>query len=470
MNCAEYKELLAGYIEGLLDSHQSEAVRLHLNDCADCRKELEQITAIQNRLVANGRLAGQNDLENAVMDRILREQAFQLRKTKETKQYLNFWRIFMKNRITQLAAAAAIIIAILTAIYFITGKTPSVTCCTWAELADRVGQIKTCIFRLHGRELTRVGPDEFELSEAEAQIYTSLEYGFRMNVYTDGNLTMQEYMLPDEKVMISVMPPEKRYIRTILTDDGLEKMKKQQDPRDMVKDLMSGEYTNQGRKTIDGVAVEGIKFINPPALLGDGNTTGMMWIDVKTQLPVRIQFENEVIIGTKKMTESMVMYEFKWDVELDTSIFEPNVPPDYTMEAEVTMPSGDEASAIEGLQIFAEYASGRYPSEMKSLTVSQELWKAFREKSGNDPNKWPSEEQILQTSMNSNAPVIFYNQLDQTGKDPAYYGKDVTAGDANAVLMRWKISEGQYRVIYGDLTIEDVNAQQLKEMEQPTGP
>ena len=64
------------------------------------------------------------------------------------------------------------------------------------------------------------------------------------------------------------------------------------------------------------------------------------------------------------------------------------------------------------------------------------------------------------------APVLFYTKLGQDGKDPAYYGKDVKAGDANAVLMRWKISDGTYRVIYGDLSAENITAEKLKEMEQ----
>jgi hypothetical protein len=62
--------------------------------------------------------------------------------------------------------------------------------------------------------------------------------------------------------------------------------------------------------------------------------------------------------------------------------------------------------------------------------------------------------------------VFFYVKLGRDGNDPAYYGKDVNVGDANTVLMRWKISEGNYRVIYGDLSAENVTAEKLKQMEQ----
>ena len=75
-------------------------------------------------------------------------------------------------------------------------------------------------------------------------------------------------------------------------------------------------------------------------------------------------------------------------------------------------------------------------------------------------------QQMMAEMMKFQAPVLFYTKLGRDGNDPAYYGKDVKAGDANTVLMRWKISDGTYRVIYGDLSAENVTAEKLKEMEQ----
>ena len=50
-------------------------------------------------------------------------------------------------------------------------------------------------------------------------------------------------------------------------------------------------------------------------------------------------------------------------------------------------------------------------------------------------------------------------------KDVAYYGDRVTAKDVDKVLMRWKISKDEYRIIYGDLTAENVSTEQLAELE-----
>ncbi len=113
MNCAEYRELLVGYIEGLLDDNLNQAVKSHVDICAECRKELEQVSLLQKRLVANGASHGQNDLENAVMDRIVREQALKLRKANQDKHQVNIWRLIMRSPITKLAAAAVILVAIV---------------------------------------------------------------------------------------------------------------------------------------------------------------------------------------------------------------------------------------------------------------------------------------------------------------------------------------------------------------------
>jgi hypothetical protein len=67
------------------------------------------------------------------------------------------------------------------------------------------------------------------------------------------------------------------------------------------------------------------------------------------------------------------------------------------------------------------------------------------------------------------AASMFYGKLldedQEQDRDIAYYGSTVTADDSEAVLMRWKLSNGQYRVIFGDLTVETVTAERLAELE-----
>jgi hypothetical protein len=62
-------------------------------------------------------------------------------------------------------------------------------------------------------------------------------------------------------------------------------------------------------------------------------------------------------------------------------------------------------------------------------------------------------------------PAFFYEKLVEDKKDPAYYGQTVGPDDTNKVLLRWKLDDGQYRVIFGDLHADTVTADVIKELE-----
>ena len=61
---------------------------------------------------------------------------------------------------------------------------------------------------------------------------------------------------------------------------------------------------------------------------------------------------------------------------------------------------------------------------------------------------------------------IFYMTLIEEKKEPVYYGGTVGPDDVDAVLLRWKISDNEYRIIFGDLTIENVTTERLAELEE----
>jgi len=274
--------------------------------------------------------------------------------------------------------------------------------------------------------------------------------------------------------MVIVMPQEKKYMRMVLTDEMIKKSKNQmQDPRDIfVKCVsnLSAEHKDLGKQIINGVEVSGIEVNNPPAIAAVyNNFVGRVWVDTASQYPVRMEIEAQVGTGEQKINILMVMDDFEWGVELSPDIFKPDIPADFTMAAEVKMPVENEETAIEGLRLYAQMADGNYPSQMNVLSLTREGAEIFAKKVDKSSGLKTNDEQmqeITAKAIKMQAPVLFYNKLMQDGKAPEYYGKDVKAGDANAVLMSWKISDGTYRVIYGDLSAENVTAEKLKEMEQ----
>ena len=415
------------------------------------------------------------------VDKIRRTLAGKVQIDANTKM----WRIMMNSPITKLAVAAVVIIAVLTGIYFITGKTPSVTCCAWARIADKVEQTKSCVCSLHiSRSDKNAGQPELQM---EALAYMSSDYGYRLDSYVDGNMVQQTYLVFKEKAMIATMPPRKKYMRMAVPDKMLSEITKQyQDPRDILSHFMSGEHKELGKSTLDGIEVQGIEA----TVLG--MFKGRMWVDIATEYPVKMEMEAQRGAGRI----AIVIDGFEWNSELSPDIFEPNIPADFTTLGEVKIPGQNEAKAIDGLRTFAEVTDGKYPSDMDMNEMVQEAQEALRQKinitSGAEPN--PEEANQISQKMKSIQEIsVFYDDLVKHGKDPIYYGKNVTAGDANAILMRWKAVHGRftlindftgsarsadefikveetpsndYRVVFGDLTIEKVTAEQLKEMER----
>ena len=55
--------------------------------------------------------------------------------------------------------------------------------------------------------------------------------------------------------------------------------------------------------------------------------------------------------------------------------------------------------------------------------------------------------------------------LDTYNPDYVYYGKTVGPNDKDKVLLRWKLDDGRYEVIFGDLRAETVTAAELRALE-----
>jgi len=363
----------------------------------------------------------------------------------------NIWRTIMKSRITKLAAAAAIVIAVLISINQFGGSIDGASV-AWANVVKNVEQAKVVIFRL--TTSTTGMPD------SEILVYDSSEYGSRMDVCVDGKIATRIYSPQDKNVFIVVIPEAKRYTRTSFTEEQRRQMReREKDPREFVKLFLSVDHTELGRTTIDGIEVEGLEVDSPK--VGGGmfeSAIGRLWVDVKTELPVRMEIEG--LSASGKIQTKMVMDTFRWDEVLNASDLEPNIPADYILQAETKMADVDEDKVIGGLRFFAGLTDGRYPSSMASMTADYEIREAWQQKY----NRPPTNEE-LEKFHSLNAACQFYSDLVQENRDVKYHGDKVTANDIDDELMRWRISDNEYRVIYGDLRVETVaDSNELLEM------
>jgi len=483
MNCAECRELLVTHLEGLLEDAQKRTVVDHLKTCKVCRAEFKGLQTLRQRLVSNGKALAQSDLENEVMNRIVREQNVRLRSAAQAGMGLHLRRLIMKSSMVKVAVAAAVVLVCVGGFFLVSG-TRSVAL---ADVLAQVQQITAYMYQMtmtiNGKAPTGQSMDQ----NVEASIL--IAQGFGMKSSTDmtepksGTTRHQEqYVLPKEKAIVMIMPNEKQYVRMDLNETLLEQIHKQTyDPGTMLKQILGCKYESLGRSTVDGVEVEGFQTTDPNYLGGMmGKADVKIWVDVKTRLPVRSEMDMQL----EDMQVHGVVHSFQWNCPVTAAEFTPVIPADYTTlpGGPMKMPAMNEEGAIAGLKLFADLFE-RYPEKLDLMSLTSQMGKGFmsqRDKLKDSDNpalkqifegsKDLSKEEITKKVMGIMMPIqgagMFYMLLTQEKKDPAYYGNVVTPQDADKVLMRWKLSDNQYRVLFGSLHAETVSAETLAELEK----
>jgi hypothetical protein len=164
---------------------------------------------------------------------------------------------------------------------------------------------------------------------------------------------------------------------------------------------------------------------------------------------------------------SLTIDGFDWYPDLQAADFEPNIPSYYTLMAQVDLSDSVEA-VTKGLRGFAKITEGKFPTNLDIMTTSKEIREAFiamRQKQGKSLEEKPTQEE-MENILSIQGACLFYGKLVKENKDVAYYGDTVTVQDIEKVLMRWKISDQKYRVIFGDLSTLDVSYEELTQLEQ----
>jgi hypothetical protein len=141
--------------------------------------------------------------------------------------------------------------------------------------------------------------------------------------------------------MTAVDHLSRTYSRRALPDDARAEIESM-DPKDAVREFLSAEYTKLGHKTIEGIEAEGIEIDDPSQAEANFQVDScviQLWVAVDTGLPILIEVDTVGKNGTLEV--HTVQDNFQWNVELDASEFEPDIPEDYTlMEVEIDADGG----------------------------------------------------------------------------------------------------------------------------------
>ena len=250
------------------------------------------------------------------------------------------WRIVIKSRASKFAAAAVIIMVIIGLHQFnISIKGTSIA---WADVAERLEKVSSYKAQAR-RALTEVGQEE-PFFQCEILRYFSPEHGSIEQSYVDGELVMLAYCSISEKAALIVLPANKVYFHFDLNEELLSLVEyiNPANTDGITKLFGSERCTGLGCRVIDGVTTEGFEVKDvkvfsqvPRFLLRPEDINVRLWVNEETLLPTRIEGEGFVgkglMTGFKDFRYKEVMHSIEYDVEIDESIFEPNIPDDYIL-------------------------------------------------------------------------------------------------------------------------------------------
>ena len=339
----------------------------------------------------------------------------------------------MRSRITKLAAAAVIIIAILTTIHFLGSPIEGIA---WADVVRPILTARTVVFNVEGENI----PTTRVMNMGTQRV--------RGEVLSPDGKTVQVIVIDyDTFRMLTLIPNQKKAVVIDLKDIPEKPENVLEELRNMVTEIQNDPNVSVeplGEKEIDGRIAKGFRATGP-----DGEMT--VWADPQTALPIRME--------QKWRQMQFVCTDFQFDIEMDESLFSMEIPEGYSElpSAELPIASSTEQDLVESLRIWAEVIlDGVFPRDLSTQVYVDDV-KKNREKFAT-----LQDEQKLELAMKMGPGFIFF-QLLKAENDWHYVGKNVKLGDSESPVC-WYRPEGSetYRVIYGDLSVKNVASENLQ--------
>lgn len=340
----------------------------------------------------------------------------------------------MKSKMTKFAAAAVVIMAVLIGLDHF-GGSGNGTGVVWADVVRPILAARTATMDIiiGSQEHQTVIHDEVMGSRIRRTVL-----GVEHSEIIIIDLEQMEVMILDHAGKTAV------YIEL----DGLGDLQNYLELLQDVVARMDGkeEYQvdNQGLQEIEGK--DYIVFV---AEIGDETIT--IWADPETALPIRIE--------QKTPNMQIVCDNMQFDVALDESLFSMEVPDDYVIqEAGIDFKESSESGFIETLRIWADIIEdGQFPDSIDLGNLAK-IGPKFDQ--GLERLNLTDQEQ-LEIATRFGQGLVFIRFF--KGQGQWYYaGKGVKLGDSNKPIFWYQPKESEtWRVIYGDLTVEDVTPEDL---------
>jgi len=364
-------------------------------------------------------------------------------KQRKGNRLINLLQLFirgdtMKVRITKLAAAAVIITGVFVGLYLLVGPV-GVASVGWADVLENIEAARTVtyIFEIERGDVKEV----FKMRIKEPYLCRSdvIESPYKYKVAIRNAKSNKRMTLYPNTKMAVINDDEGSPGYEFHAYEGLK------------RDFRDGTEKNLGRVKLNGR--ETICFE-----ISKENRKITVWADPDTALPIQIEeisYEN----GDRK---KVLRSDIKFDIELDDQLFV--LPADYSL---VDLKAGrtqtpfelTEKHLIEGLAVYPKYLDGKFSTR---YIGGRPLTEEVKKKCLEDVEKIEGWSDI--EAHKSTLGCAFIEHLPE-GSDYQYVGEDVKFGDANTPVCWWKPPGSKtYRVVYGDLSIRDVEPDDLPEV------
>jgi outer membrane lipoprotein-sorting protein len=242
-----------------------------------------------------------------------------------------------------------------------------------------------------------------------------------------------------------------------------------------------GDFSGQadrdlGVKNIDGKKSHGFEIDVKKIFPGPADAKLMLevWLDPESNLPLLVEMSfNPSGKQPRVETGTCRLHDFQWNIDLDSQLFDVTPPRGYT---DVTLKEPSVAYRVrrftECLKRYTELTGGGAYPAASTFNEAEATHKDLLKRFGFEYSpKTPPEvsrnenENFKKIRRVAEGTYLIASLVEHINPDAAYYGKTVKPGEKDKVLLRWKLDDGRYQVIFGDLRSETATAERLRVLE-----
>ena len=370
------------------------------------------------------------DMQKKIIEDALKAQL----KTKQTdsdEAGPNIRRIIMKGKIFKVAAAAVIVITSLVCVQFLTGTS------TYAQAVAELRNARTVVFTL----ITQTNQGNGET------VKTDVAYKEPCHLRTT---TIDGYVVILDTTsgkMMSIVPTLRMYATGEIRNLGSIDAKGPFESIESMRSLPAKADEELGAKEIDGIVCDGY-------MVTQGDLTTTVWLNTKTDDLVQVEQKYASAPGMDR-----VIRNIKFDVVLDDSLFSMTPPEGYKLGGELKSDASDETEEtfIEFLQWWAgANVDETFPPMVAGAEIAKVIMDMAQQGKFKGPEWGNTEMQLMFHGM------MFVAQL-PASSNWRYMGENVKYGDAVKAIFWYQPKDSPtWRVIYGDLSVKDVNEEDLQ--------